>query len=477
MNETARPRLNRTNYKAGPRAPVRSVHLGLGAFHRAHQAWYTNEVDAAHEWGIAAFTGRSPEAANILSRQDGLYTLIQRSGEGDTWQVIESIVEANDGANLARLTELVGAKSTAIITLTVTEAAYYLSAQGGLNFEAAPVAADLEILRRNWRTGGTGAGGRETPSTAAARLIVALEARRKAGAGPIALISCDNLTANGTVARYTVSDLAQAVSPELGKWTTRNVSFVGTSIDRITPKTTAAELEWVAENCGFEDASPVVTEPFHSWVLSGDFPAGRPRWEDAGAQFVEQIEPYENRKLWLLNGSHSLLAYAGQQRGHHTVAEAVADPQCAKWMEAFWDEAQAHLPAELDIPSYRAALRERYSNARIAHNLAQIAIDGSSKLPIRAIPVLRAEREAGRDGSASARPIAAWIAFLQSAQAAGNKINDAGVAEVNKALSLGGRERTKALVGLLDRSLAEDKSLLELIDRLVPSHMPETSAK
>ncbi len=221
----------------------------------------------------------------------------------------------------------------------------------------------------------------------------------------------------------------------------------------------------------------MVTEPFHSWVLSGDFPAGRPRWEEASAQFVENIEPYENRKLWLLNGSHSLLAYAGQQCGHHTVAEAVADPQCAKWMEVCWDEAQAHLPTELDISGYRAALREHYSNARIAHNLAQIAIDGSSKLPIRVVPVLRAEREAGRDGAASARPIAAWIAFLPSSKAAGNKINDAGVAELNNALSLSGREKTKALVGLLDRSLAEDESLLELIDRLVKLTSAETPAR
>ena len=473
MNETVRPRLNRTNYKADAKAPVRIVHLGLGAFHRAHQAWYTNEVDAAHQWGIAGFTGRSPEAANILSQQDGLYTLIQRSGQGDTWQVIESIVEANDGANLARLTELVGAKTTAIITLTLTEAAYYLNAEGGLNFEAAPVATDLEVLRHNWSIGGKETGARETPSTPVARLVVALEARRKAGAGPIALVSCDNLTANGTVTRRTVSDLAQAVSPRLEEWIAQNVSFVDTSIDRITPRTTAAELEWVAENCGFEDASPVITEPFHSWVLSGDFPAGRPRWEEAGAQFVEDIEPYENRKLWLLNGSHSLLAYAGQQRGHRTVAEAVADAECAKWMEAFWDEAQAHLPAELNIAGYRAALRERFSNARIADNLARIAMDGSSKLPIRAIPVLRAEREAGRDGFASARPVAAWIAFLQSAQAAGNEINDAGVAKLNKALSLSGREKAKALVGLLDASLAEDEPFLDLIEDLVPMHMAE----
>ncbi len=183
-------------------------------------------MDAAHEWGIAAFTGRSPEAANILSRQDGLYTLIKRSGEGDTWQVIESIVEANDGANLARLSELVGAKTIAIITLTVTEAAYYPSPEGGLNFEAIPVAADLEILRRNWSTGGNGHGGAgDAEHEAAARLIVALEARRKAGAGPIALVSCDNLTANGTVARRTISDLAQAVSPGSGQMDYRERQF------------------------------------------------------------------------------------------------------------------------------------------------------------------------------------------------------------------------------------------------------------
>jgi fructuronate reductase len=246
-------------------------------------------------------------------------------------------------------------------------------------------------------------------------------------------------------------------------------------VDRITPKATAAEVEWVREHCGFEDDSPVVTEPFHSWVLSGDFPAGRPRWEEAGAQFVEDIAPYENRKLWLLNGSHSLLAYAGQQRGHRTVAEALSDPQCAEWMEAFWNEAEAHLPADLDTAGYRAALRERYSNTRISHNLAQIAIDGSSKLRIRAIPVLRAERGAGRDGLGSARLIAAWIAFLQSALCAGHKINDANMRDIHCALSLRGREKTKSLVGLLDASLSEDESLLEMIETLVRNHLPESS--
>jgi fructuronate reductase len=244
-------------------------------------------------------------------------------------------------------------------------------------------------------------------------------------------------------------------------------------VDRITPRTTAAEIEWVREHCGFEDASPVVTEPFHSWVLSGDFPAGRPRWEEAGAQFVEDIAPYENRKLWLLNGSHSLLAYAGQQRGHRTVADALSDPQCAEWMEAFWNEAEAHLPP--DTAGYRAALRERYSNTRISHNLAQIAIDGSSKLRIRAIPVLRAERGAGRDGVGSARLIAAWIAFLESTLQSGHKINDASMPDIHRALSLRGGERTKSLVGLLDARLSEDESLLEMIETLVRNHLPESS--
>jgi fructuronate reductase len=213
MNKSVLPRLHRMNYKAGPKAPVRVVHLGLGAFHRAHQAWYTDHVDGAREWGIASFTGRSPEAANILSRQDGLYTLINRSAEGDTWQVIGSIVEANDGANLTRLNKLVSARTTAIITLTITEAAYYQSADGGLNFQAAPVLADLEILRRNWNSRITERGRQPALSTAAARLVLALEARRKADSGAIALVSCDNLIANATVARRTVSDLAQLSAP------------------------------------------------------------------------------------------------------------------------------------------------------------------------------------------------------------------------------------------------------------------------
>ena len=159
----------------------------------------------------------------------------------------------------------------------------------------------------------------------------------------------------------------------------------------------------------------MVTEPFRSWVLSGAFPAGRPKWENAGAIFVDDIEPFERRKLWLLNGAHSLLAYAGQLRGHGTVAEAIADQHCADGWKLSGMKRQQHLTKpELHIREYRAALLERFSNARIAHHLAQIAMDGTSKLRMRVVPILRAERAASRDGTAAARVIAAWIDFWHS---------------------------------------------------------------
>ena len=151
------------------------------------------------------------------------------------------------------------------------------------------------------------------------------------------------------------------------------------------------------KECGYVDAYPVPTEPFSEWVVSGAFPAGRPRWEDAGATLVDDVEPFEQRKLWLLNASHSMLAYAGSIRGYQTIDEAIADPRCRSWVETFWDEASRHLilPAS-DIANYRAALLTRFSNPRVRHQLAQIAADGSIKLPVRTLPTLRAERSAGR---------------------------------------------------------------------------------
>jgi fructuronate reductase len=254
--------------------------------------------------------------------------------------------------------------------------------------------------------------------------------------------------------------MAEAFDAELAAWIQANVSFVSTSVDRITPRTTAADLDAVASACGYRDESPVVTEPFRDWVLSGAFPAGRPRWEDAGATFVDDIEPFENRKLWLLNGAHSLLAYAGQMRGHATVAQALADPGCREAVEAFWDEAEAHLSgADLRIGDYRAALRQRFGNARIAHNLAQIAMDGSTKLRLRAVPVLRAERAAGRTGAAAARMIAAWADFVATSE----EIADPLAESIRLANTLTGRARLESLLRLLDPDLPGELGTVELV--------------
>lgn len=464
---------NRATAGAGAPAPVRIVHLGLGAFHRAHQAWYTQHASDAPEWGIAAFTGRRPDAATALSAQDGLFTLIERGAEGDKFELITSIVEAHDGADVAALSRLVAAPSTAMVTLTITEAAYNLAADGTLDFTNPTVQSDIDVLRAITALETFDAGHGPAAVSAAGRLVQALVARRAAGTGPIAVVSCDNLANNATAARAAIGGLADVVDPALGAWVAENVSFVGTSIDRITPRTTEAEIALVQAECGYADSSPVVTEPFSDWVLSGDFPAGRPDWASAGAVFVDEIEHFENRKLWLLNGAHSLLAYAGQLRGHTTVAQALADPSCAAWITEFWDEAEANLPAEgLAIPAYRAALLERFGNARIAHHLAQIAMDGSSKLRMRAVPVLKAELGAGRSGAGAARMIAAWVAFLRQSHTTGVAIADSAASDLLAALVLGTGADLKALVAVLDAELAENADALAAVGAQIENLSP-----
>ncbi|MCC9205570.1 mannitol dehydrogenase family protein [Arthrobacter sp. zg-Y769] len=418
--------------RTSPPPPIRIVHLGLGAFHRSHQAWFTWHAPDAQEWGIAAFTGRRPDAALALSQQGCLYTLVERDADGDSLEIIGSISEAHDGADTARLGELLSASSTAIVTLTITEAAY-----------------DLD--------------GSNTPLV---RLVDGLRLRQASGAGPIAVVSCDNVPSNGKITGEAVLRIAERdddTELSLTTWIKENVSFVNTSVDRITPRVTKQDISDIEQRERYRDESPVIAEPFKSWVLSGGFPAGRPAWESAGAQFVDDITPYENRKLWLLNGAHSILAYTGQLRGHHTVAEALADPGCSEPVNRFWDEAQRHLPAqELDIAAYRTALLRRFQNARISHRLEQIAVDATTKLRMRIVPVLLAERAAGRAGLAAAFALAAWIDFVAHHGSAQDPQSE----QVGDASSLKGLDRTAALLALLEPSLATDAAIVHEVHSL-----------
>ncbi|HEU4346898.1 MAG TPA: mannitol dehydrogenase family protein [Actinoplanes sp.] len=428
------------------RPEVRIAHLGLGGFFRAHQAWYTTVAPDAAQWGIAAFTGRSRSLADALTRQGGLYTLVTRGPDRDELAVVGSVAAAYPGTDLDAWHAQLSRPDLAVVTLTVTERAYQRGRDGGLDADHPDVRADLAA----WRDGGE-------PAGVPARLVSGLDARRAAGGGPIAVVSCDNLPGNGEVTARVVLDFAGAAEPALVSWIRDNVSFVTTMVDRITPRITDEDVRMVAEQTGWQDAAPVVTEPFTEWVLEGEFPRGRPAWEAAGARFVADVIPHEQRKLLLLNGGHTLLAYAGSARGHATIADAVADPTCRGWLNQWWDEASRYVPLPDDeLKAYRAALLDRFANPRIRHTLAQIAADGSQKVQIRVVPVLRDERAAGRMPTGAVRILAAWIDHLRGI---GAPVDDGGAGPY--------RERSgsaRDVIALLAPDLAGDEALSAAVE-------------
>lgn len=382
-----------------PAPPVRIAHLGLGAFHRAHQAWWTGEVS---DWGIAAFGGRHADLARTLTGQDGLYTLVVRDDGGDDMSVVSSLALTAGAGDTGAWTSVIASPATSLVTLTVTEGAYRLRPGGGLDLDAADVAADLDALR----AGGSDGEMRSIPG----RLLAGLAARRDTGSGGLAVVPCDNLADNGPAVRRALLDGADAVDAGLAGWIRDEVSFVSTVVDRITPATTDADRALVAERTGRADAAPVVTEPWHEWVLCGDFPAGRPPWEDAGARFVDAVGPWADRKLRLLNGGHSLLAYLGSALGHETVADACADPWCRAWLDAWWAEAAPTLAPGAGSPAdYCRSLMGRFANRRIAYQLDQVAAGGGGKLPQRVGPVLGVTAS-----PAALATLSGWMAWLRS---------------------------------------------------------------
>jgi fructuronate reductase len=360
--------------RTADKAPVRIAHMGLGAFHRSHQAWYTTHA-TGDPWGIAGFTGRSPAAAQVLTDQDCVFTLIERGADGDRAEVIESIVEAHDGADVSAWTRTIAAPDVAVVTLTVTEAGY------------AP---------------------RATPPR---RLVQGLSARCAADGGPLSVVACDNLPGNGQAMRAAVLALA---APDLAGWIDANVSFVDTMVDRITPSTTDADRIAARLLTGGRDDTPVVAEPFSEWVLAGEFPGGRPAWEMAGARFVADVAPYEERKLWLLNAAHSFLAYAGSVRGFDSIDTAFADDELRGMTEQLWAEQRTVLSlGDEEVDSAIASLRDRFANPRIRDSLQQIAQMGALKLPIRILQPMRLREKRGlAEGIAQRATIAAWAEYL-----------------------------------------------------------------
>lgn len=387
-------------------APVKILHVGLGNFTRAHQAWYTEHAEDADEWGIAAFTGRRPLMADLLTPQDGLYTLITKEASGNAFEVISSVVAVHPASDFQSFISYFTSPELAIVTTTVTEVGYCRRPDGSLDVEDDAVAADLETLR-NTEVQDLG---RIELSTAPAKVLAGLLARREAGSGALTILPCDNLPDNGSAFHKVVADAAREVDPSLIEWMDKNVAWATCMVDRITPATSDDDKAEAEQVQGYTDASPVPTEPFSEWVISGQFPAGRPNWESAGAQIVDDVEPYEQRKLWMLNGSHSLMAYAAPILGHETVADAIADPVVRGWVQSWWEEAGSGLSVEWE--DYAKALLERYENPNIRHLLAQIAHDGSQKIPVRIAPTLINQRKQGLMPSSAVKAVAAWMLHL-----------------------------------------------------------------
>ena len=398
-NGILRPGYDRTQIETG------IVHLGIGAFHRAHQAVYTDAVLAAGDkrWGILGASLRSPETRDALQPQDGLYTVWARAAESETIGVVGSIgaVLVAPEDPVALLTALCQ-PSVRIVTLTVTEKGYcHHPASGALN-EAHP------DIRHDLANSGQ-------PRTAPGFIVEALVRRRAAGLPPFTPLTCDNLPANGETLRRIVTRFAECRDPDLGRFVEDEVRFPSTMVDRIVPATTDADRAAIAGKIGLTDAWPIVTEVFSQWVIEDAFgPGGRPDWDRAGATFAKEIAPFELTKLRLLNGAHSTLAYLGCLAGHETVADAMQALGFARLIRAMMDEeVTPELPPipGFDLTAYKDELIARFRNPSLKHRTQQIAMDGSQKLPQRLLGTIRDRLKRGSPFERLALGVAAWMRY------------------------------------------------------------------
>lgn len=450
---TARPRLHRDAHPAFPPSPVRPtqvgiVHLGIGAFHRAHQAVVTEDAARATGetcWGILGVTQRSASVRDQLRPQGGVYTVLTVGPDGASPRVVGSVADvAWPAEETARVLAAVAAPTTHVVTLTVTEKGYARRADGRLDVDA--VATDLDVLRREEASAGSPGSGApdadasgEAAGVAAATsavglLVRGLAARRRAGGAPLTVLSCDNLADNGHVLARLVGEAVDAALPgaegdALRAWLAASVTFPCSMVDRIVPATTPAQRDEVETLLGARDEGLVVAEPFVQWVIEDRFAGPRPAWERGGATLTSDVAPYERAKLRLLNGAHSYLAYAGSLAGHATIAEAVADPALAAGARALQADALATLeaPDGVDLAAYAQTLLDRFANPATGHTTRQVAMDGTQKIPFRwgaTLADLLAARPDAPAPQGVVAALAAWAGYVVAEVGAGRTVDD-----------------------------------------------------
>jgi fructuronate reductase len=442
----ARPAYDRRALRPG------IVHLGIGAFMRAHLAVATEA--AIHSsgdlrWGIVGVSLRRPDTRDALAPQQGLYTVAERDGKRERLRVIGCVRELLVAPeNPQAVLEAIAHPQAHVLSLTVTEKGY------------APDGGDAGV-----------------PRGVAGFLVHGLALRRGRGLAPPTLVSLDNLPSNGATLRRLVLDAARPRDPALADWIEAGCAFPNSMVDRIVPRTTEADRAAVQAALGQHDAWPVVAEPFFDWAVEDRFAGPRPAWEAGGARLVPGAAAWEQLKLRMVNGAHSSLAYLGQLAGWATVDEAVAQPALARHLQALWrDEVAptlAPLPG-LDLAGYRTALLARFANPALAHRTAQIAIDGSQKLPQRLLAPVRERLAAGAPIPRLALGIAAWLTFLRGRDERGARcaiddpLADALAAHVARAEAIAdGRARAAALTRFAP-VFGDLADVPALVDALVP---------
>ncbi len=405
----------RPAYDRGAMA-VGIVHFGIGAFTRAHQAWYTDRAMNAGErdWAICGVSLRSRDVAEQLNPQDGLYTLTERSADGDATRLIGAVREvlhAPDDA--AAVIDRLADPACSIVSFTVTEKGYARAHDGSLDFAAAE-ASFYPLLARG------------------------MEWRAAEGLPGITLLSCDNLAANGRVLAALMGEYLDSRFPDLAGWFAQECTVPSTMVDRIVPRSDPADLAALEQRIGVSDRGAVFTESFSQWVIEDRFAGPRPRWEAHGAQLVADVAPFELAKLRMLNGAHSALAYAGLREGHAFVHEAVADPELRALAERLMRiEALPTVPPApgMDLAAYADALLARFANPALWHRLAQIAMDGTQKIPQRWLDTARDTARRGEPSPAIVAAFDAWLWHLEDAR----YIDDPMAPALAAAMAEGGR--------------------------------------
>lgn len=430
------------------------VHIGVGAFHKAHQAVFTDDAMAATsgDWMITGVSLRSSDVADALSRQDGLYTLLIRGSEGTLARVIGSIRKVLVAPREPRsVLAALAAPETKIVSLTITEKGYGIDATtGGLDLSHPAIAADLSHPRQ--------------PTGAIGFVVEALRLRRERGLPPYTVLCCDNLPGNGKVVKRLAVEFAETFDTGLATHIREQVPFPSTMVDRITPASTGQTMADAGAMLGLRDEAAVETEPFRQWVIEDDFVAGRPAWDVGGAIFADDVAPYEKMKLRMLNGAHSMLAYSGFIVGHEFVRDVMADAPLRALVLRHMKAAAATLDSVpgVDLEDYARDLAERFANPAIAHQTWQIAMDGTQKLPQRLIEPAILTLRAGRSLDAYAFAVAAWMRYAVGMNEAGEtyRLRDPRESEIAALIQGAGGEassivdRLLALPGLFPDELA-----------------------